>query len=237
MLRGVLVGSLVLLGVAASPAAAATTTPAGRSASSAQTDLIAAVNAYRAANGRQPVAPNAALGAAAAWMAGDMAAKSYIAHTSSDGRTPVQRMTAFGYPAASRYTGEDLAAGYAAAADVIAGWQASAAHNAVLLNPNFDAIGVGLAYQPASAYKWFWAADFGGAGGIVRVVIAPAPPPPQRAAPPARAAAPEEVPAEADTAPADEVAATPEAAPSFEDRLWWRRIDHLFAVLARMGWL
>src|SRR6266576_1637815 len=117
-----------------------------------------------------------ALTAAAGWMAGDMASRNYLGHVSSDGRSPTQRMSAFGYPAPSMYTGEDLGAGYPSAGGVLAGWQASAAHNAVLLNPNYNAVGIGLVYEPNSTYKWYWAADFGGPGGTVKVVIPPAPP-------------------------------------------------------------
>jgi uncharacterized protein YkwD len=217
------------------PANAATRIEIASAGATAQSDLIGAINTYRAANGRQVLAPNAALGAAASWMAADMAAKNYMAHTSSDGRSPVQRMAAFGYPASSTYTGEDLAAGYATASAVLAAWMVSAAHNSVMLNANFDSIGVGLSYDASTTYKWYWAADFGGSGGTIRAVapaVVPAPAiaaSPARAAPPARAAAPPDAP---DAAPA----AAPASLPTREDRLWARRIDHLFAVFARMGW-
>ena len=61
------------------------------------------------------------------------------------------------------YTGENIAAGFAAAADVLRGWQNSAPHNATLLSPNFDAVRIGLAYDAGPTYKWCWAADFAGA--------------------------------------------------------------------------
>src|SRR2546421_8360722 len=115
------------------PAAAATHVQRGQESATAQSDLIALVNAYRASNGLQSVSANGALTAAAAWMAGDMAAKNYIGHVSSDGRSPTQRMTPFGYPATSMYTGEDLGAGNATAYCDPVGAQADAAHYAVLL--------------------------------------------------------------------------------------------------------
>jgi hypothetical protein len=87
------------------------------------------------------------------------------------------------------YTGEDLGAGYETAAAELAGWQASAAHNAVLLNPNYNAVGIGLVYNGSSTYKWYWAADFGGPGAAVKVVIPP-PPPPQPVARPKASIAP-----------------------------------------------
>jgi uncharacterized protein YkwD len=229
MLRGALTIALAVAIVAIgprAPAAAAIGTERGAQSASGQSDLIALINAYRASNGRQQVSPRGALTAAAAWMAGDMAARSYMGHVSSDGHSPTQRMSAFGYPVTSNHTGENLAAGYENARAVLAAWQASAAHHAVLLNPNYDAVGIGLVYNGSSRYKWYWAADFGGAGGTVKVVLPPQP-----------------VAARADPAPRG---SPPEAAEETVDRgslaqdAWVvfvdaKRIAHLLAVLQRMG--
>jgi uncharacterized protein YkwD len=221
MLRRILAATLVALAVSALvPASVSAATIVQRVAAqtTAQSDLIALINGYRAANGLQQVSVNGALTNAASWMASDMAAKNYLGHVSSDGRSPTQRMSSFGYPATSMYTGEDLGAGFGTASAVLAGWQASAAHNAVLLNPNYDAVGIGLVYNASSTYKWYWAADFGGPGATVKVVIppptpqpvapvrpsiAPPPPAPQRAVPVPRGPAPEAAP---------EIATNPEAA-------------------------
>jgi uncharacterized protein YkwD len=215
------------------PAAAATRIEQRADSASAQDDLIALVNAYRADNGLQPVSSNPSLAAAATWMAGDMAAKNYVGHVSSDGRSPTQRLSAFGYPATSMYTGEDLGAGFGTASAVLAGWQASAAHNAVLLNPNYNAIGVGLVHNPSSTYTWYWAADFGGPGGTAKVVIPPTAPKPEgiaeRAAPAPRSSAAQ---------PAEEpVDAEDRARTGQLGYIEWmaRRITYLFAVLHRMG--
>ena len=135
-------------------------------------------------------------------------------------------------------------AGYATAGAVLAGWQTSAAHNAVLLNPNYNAVGIGLGYNASSTYKWYWAADFGGPGGTVKVAV---PPPPARA--PVAQAAPtraEPVAERAAPAPRGEAAqpaqetTDPEAEAhaarvAFLDAIGERRIMHLFAVLQRMG--
>jgi len=231
-----------------SASSAATRIDRGALSLSTQSDLIALVNAYRVNNGLQLVYASGALTAAAAWMAGDMAAKNYIAHVSTDGRSPTQRMSAFGYPATSMYTGEDLGAGYATAGAVLAGWQTSAAHNAVLLNPNYNAVGIGLVYNASSTYKWYWAADFGGPGGTVKVAVPPPPPPlparasvaqaaPTRAEPVAERAAPAPrgeaaQPAQETTDPEAEAHA---ARVAFLDAIGERRIMHLFAVLQRMG--
>jgi uncharacterized protein YkwD len=213
------------------PAAAATRIDRSAQSASAQSDLIALINAYRSRHGLQQVTSNGALTAAAAWMAGDMASRNYVGHTSSDGRSPTQRMAAFGYPATSMHTGENLGAGYETAGAVFAGWQASAAHNAVLLNPNYDAVGVGLVYDPGSTYRWYWAADFGGAGGTVKIVVPPpAPeerPVAERAAPAARGSEIQPAEEEIDL----EVLAQEARVASLDTK----RITHLFAVLMRMG--
>ena len=127
---------------------------------------------------------------------------------------------------------------------MLAGWQASPAHNAVLLNPNYNAIGIGLVYQPSSTYKWYWAADFGGPGGTVKVIVPPAPQPrPQpvaaRAATAPRGPAPQVQAADPQVQAAEETV-DPEAAAqaariAFVEWLAARRIAHLFAVLLRMG--
>ena len=71
-------------------------------------------------------------------------------------------MADFGYPAFATWAGEDLAAGYTSATEVLNGWLNSPAHLAVLTNPAYRAIGIGRAYSPASTFGWYWAADFGG---------------------------------------------------------------------------
>ncbi|MGH2471276.1 MAG: CAP domain-containing protein [Candidatus Limnocylindria bacterium] len=219
-----------ILVASAGPAAAATPVERARASANAQSDLLGLINAYRASQGRQPVSPNVALTAAAVWMAGDMAAKNYVGHVSSDGRSPTQRMSAFGYPVDSMYTGEDLGAGYGTAGAVVAGWKASAAHNAVLLNPNYNAVGIGLVYNPGSTYKWYWAADFGGPGGTVKVVIPPPPPTAaERAASAPRSSA---VQAAAETIDPE---AQAQAARIAAVEGMARRIANLFAMLHRMG--
>ena len=222
----------IAIGFSAS-AAAVTRVERSLEGATDQSDLVALVNAYRTSNGLQAVSPNGALTAAAGWMAGDMAARDYIGHVSSDGRSPTQRMSAFGYPAPSMYTGEDLGAGFGTASGVLAGWQASAAHNAVLLNPNYNALGIGLVYEPNSTYKWYWAADFGGPGGTVKVSVPPAARPQQTAA---RAAAARRGSArQAAEETVDQQAAAQAARIAFMEQLGARRIAHLVAVLLRMG--
>lgn len=144
-----------LLGAVARPAGAATL-------DTFESDLLAQVNQFRASRGLSTLVVSDTLTAAAKWMATDMSAENYFAHTSLDGRSPTQRMADAGYPASQTWTGEDLAAGYTSAAQVLSGWLNSPAHLAVLTNPLYRAIGVGRAYSAASTYQWYWTADFGG---------------------------------------------------------------------------
>src|SRR6266851_8073181 len=141
---------------------------AGASLDSAEQDLVARINAFRAARGLPTLTVSDTLTAAAKWMSADMGSRNYFAHTSLDGRSPTQRMADAGYPAFGTWTGEDLAAGYTTTADVLDGWVNSPAHYAVLVNPQYHAIGVGRGYATGSTYGWYWTADFGGVVDAVR---------------------------------------------------------------------
>lgn len=237
MLRSALVLGFAIAAIAlgsSGAAAAATTVERTVEITSAQSDLIALINGYRASHGLQQIAVNGALTNAAAWMAADMAAKNYMSHISSDGRSPTQRLSAFGYPAGSLYTGENLAAGYASAGAVLGGWQASAAHNAILLSPNYNAVGIGLGYNANSTYKWYWAAEFGGPGGTVRVVAPQPQPVVARAATAPRASVPEPEPEPVEETVDPETAAKLARA-AFLESVVARRVAHLFAIFLRMG--
>jgi hypothetical protein len=127
-----------------------------------ESDLVSAVNSFRAARGLASLAVSDTLTFSSKWMATDMAVYDYFSHTSRDGRTPLQRMIDAGYPGPRTYTGENMAAGYASASDVLNGWISSPAHYAVLTNPNYRAIGVGRAYSDGASYHTYWVMDVGG---------------------------------------------------------------------------
>jgi hypothetical protein len=155
----------------------------GASLDNAEQDLVARINAFRAARSLPTLAISDTLTSAAKWMSTDMGSRNYFAHTSLDGRSPTQRMADAGYPAFGTWTGEDLAAGFTTTGDVLNGWINSPAHYAVLVNPHYHAIGVGRGYATGSTYGWYWTADF---GGVIDVA---------RAAPVSRAATPAVTPA------------------------------------------
>jgi uncharacterized protein YkwD len=144
-------------------------------------DLVARINAFRAARSLPTLAVSETLTSAAKWMSLDMGSRNYFAHTSLDGRSPTQRMADAGYPAFGTWTGEDLAAGYTTTAEVLNGWINSPAHYAVLVNAQYHAIGVGRGFTNGSTYGWYWTADFGGivdggrAAPAARAATLPAP--------------------------------------------------------------
>src|SRR2546426_6649149 len=140
----------------------------GASLDAAELALVGRVNEFRAARGLPTLAVSDTLTAAAKWMSADMAVNDYFAHTSLDGRSPTQRMADAGYPAFGTWTGEDLAAGFTTTADVLNGWINSPAHYAVLVNPQYHAIGVGHGYTGGSTYGWYWTAHFGGVVDVAR---------------------------------------------------------------------
>jgi len=121
-------------------------------------EFLGIINAYRAENGRAPLALNTQLTAAADWVSGDMAAKGYFSHTDSLGRNPGQRARDFGY---SGGVGENMAAGYSSSLDVFNGWKASPGHNANMLGTTYKVIGIGRVYLPGSQYSVYWTTDFG----------------------------------------------------------------------------
>ena len=159
-MRKIALIALLLIGLAYVVIGGGTTraaTPAG-----GDSDLLALVNGFRAARGLPALVVSERLTLAATRMATDMSVNDYFAHTSLDGRSPTQRMADAGYPAFATWSGEDLAAGYTSAAEVLQGWIDSLAHLAVLTNPAYRAIGIGRSYSSTSRYGWYWAADFGG---------------------------------------------------------------------------
>lgn len=130
-----------------------------------QGEAMNRINALRAAGAScgsrgafAPAAPlrwSALLAQAAAAHSQDMASADYFSHTSADGRSMNDRVTATGYAWSS--LGENIAAGYASVDAVLAGWMASDGHCANLMNPGFDEVGLAcVAGGSASRYPSYW---------------------------------------------------------------------------------
>jgi hypothetical protein len=104
-----------------------------------------------------------------------MAEEDYFAHDGEDGRSPWDRITAAGY--AYSTAAENIAAGYATPAEVVAAWMNSAGHRANILGASSRELGVGYAYEADDVYPGpygyhhYWVQDFGSRGGVYPVVI------------------------------------------------------------------
>ena len=129
-----------------------------------ESDVIDLVNVEREARGLHPLAYDYSLAAAARDHSEDMGVQDYFSHTSLDGRTVGDRITAAGY--SYNTYGENIAAGQSTPEVVLNSWMSSSGHRANILNPNFCDIGVGYAYAADSTYRHYWTQDFGRKSGI-----------------------------------------------------------------------
>ena len=100
---------------------------------------------------------SAVLASAAQAHAADMAARNYFEHTSPDGRTFDQRITAAGY--LWRSVAENIAAGQQTPIEVVDGWIASTGHCKNIFNAALKELGVG--YVEGGSYGKYWVQDFG----------------------------------------------------------------------------
>jgi len=132
--------------------------------------LLARINQVRASGANcgadgvfgaaAPLTWNDKLTVAAEGHSQDMAAKNYFSHTSADGRTLADRVSATGYTWSS--LGENIAAGYPGVNAVMDGWIASPGHCANLMNAGF--VEVGVVCVPGSAgdtFSTYWTMDLG----------------------------------------------------------------------------
>ncbi len=87
-----------------------------------------------------------------------MAQNDFFSHTGLDNSSPGDRITAVGY--IWRAYGENIAAGYATAEDVMTGWLDSPGHCANLMSALMTEIGTGVAENPGAQYKIYWTQDF-----------------------------------------------------------------------------
>lgn len=113
-----------------------------------ETQFLELINQYRAQNGVGPLELSSSLSVAAERHSEDMATYGFFSHTTQQssyyptGSTHAERVTAEGYPP-NNYTGENIATGYTTAEEVLAAWQASPDHNAIMLDGTYKAIGIG----------------------------------------------------------------------------------------------
>lgn len=138
--------------------------------SSEEDDLLALINARRAQGGccgggacfapASAVAPDPSLTTAARRHAADMAARGYFAHDTPEGVSFEDRIRGAGFVGC--VIGENLAAGYPTAEEVVSAWMNSREHCENLLWPAFSSIGVARALDSSADGVALWVADFGG---------------------------------------------------------------------------
>jgi uncharacterized protein YkwD len=148
------------------PTPTVTPLPAGSQISSVEQAVFKYTNIARQSNGKPALVWDAKLAAAARAHSEDMATNKFFSHTSSNGRTPGQRLNAIGY-----YTwGENIAAtGYynlnsnpdAVGKALVDMWMGSEGHKANILGTsiNFNRLGVGVAYN-SQYYGYLATQDF-----------------------------------------------------------------------------
>ena len=144
-------------------------------------DAVTLINQYRTSRGLAALRSDSRLVAAAEFHNRWMRDNNCFAHQCAGEPDPWQRIRASGYS----YTtaSEVIGRGYPDAAAVVAGWQSSAPHNAILLSAYVD---IGCAVLEGTGGPW-WTCNLatGGAPGAATVTPAPSPTPRQSAPTPA----------------------------------------------------
>ncbi|MBW3634140.1 MAG: CAP domain-containing protein, partial [Chloroflexi bacterium] len=130
-------------------------------ASPAEMRMLELINDLRAGRGLDPLQLSRSLGAAAEHKSQEMASQGYLQHESPDGVTPHELLRAHGYEH-NTPIGENIAAGQESAEETFAQWRDSPTHREVMLDEDFEAIGIARAYNVESEYDWYWTAEFGG---------------------------------------------------------------------------
>jgi hypothetical protein len=105
-------------------------------------NIVRLTNEARRAAGVTELEVSVPLARAAQAKARDMLAHQYFAHTSPGGVTPWSWIRDAGY--AYRHAGENLAINFLEAEDVEAGWMASPSHQANVVDPRYEDIGVAV---------------------------------------------------------------------------------------------
>lgn len=152
----------MLLAVALAAPTAAAPNVAGDESFVLARRAVELANQERVAAGLNPLLWNDQLAAAGTAYAQAMAARTFFAHNSPEGSTPVERARAAGYQAygwGGLYVGENLARGFNSAEAVTQAWMNSEGHRANLLLPKYREVGIGIAI--AADGTRYWAQEFG----------------------------------------------------------------------------
>jgi uncharacterized protein YkwD len=107
------------------------------------------ISAYRRKHGLKPLILDATLMRIADGEAVSMAASAQPASADS----VKMKVAAAGF----RAPVANLSAGYQTFAEAFSGWRESKGHDAVMLDPRADRMGIATAYAPGTKYRVFWA--------------------------------------------------------------------------------
>ena len=146
---------------AAAPTTTAAAAPATTSPASWVGQMLASVNAQRAAVGASPLTLCGHLWTAAQNHSDDQAAHSTMTHTGSDGSSLGDRANRAGYVGWTAL-GENVAAGQASVDSVMTAWMNSSGHRANLLSTTY--VHVGFGRTASSGGTLYWTQDFGRSG-------------------------------------------------------------------------
>lgn len=166
-------------------------------------NILTLTNESRRTSGVAALTLNNQLTQAAQAKANDMLAKQYFAHTTPDGHSPWDFITAAGYQ--YQAAGENLAVNFLQAEEVTAAWMDSPGHRANLLNSTFKDIGIGIASGNFQGNNVTFVVQEFGTPLVVAASQAPTPAPAPKPAPtpaPAPKPTPTPTPTPVATAPA-----------------------------------
>lgn len=117
------------------------------------------INEIRVENGLHPLEVNAHLNTAAYRHSNDLADNNLTGHIGSDGSTPGDRIYETGYEWST--WGEICAYGYGGDEQrIVEVWVESPPHYDLMLRDTYQHMGVGIGYNPDSAWKYYYTVDF-----------------------------------------------------------------------------
>ncbi|MFD1913590.1 CAP domain-containing protein [Halodurantibacterium flavum] len=114
--------------------------------------MLDAVNTYRQAGNRPPLALNAQLNAAAATHSRDMSVQNRPWHFGSDGSSPVDRVRRAGYPGSVQ--GEAISETYENELETLAAWMAEPLTRNVIMDPVAREMGFAWYQEPSGKIWW-----------------------------------------------------------------------------------
>ncbi|MEM9164566.1 MAG: CAP domain-containing protein, partial [Cyanobacteria bacterium P01_F01_bin.4] len=121
-------------------------------------EVLKLTNEFRQKNGLKALVLDQSLEKAADQHTMNMAKQDFFSHTGKDGSRPWDRAQKAGYESGT--VGENIAAGYRSAADVVKGWINSPGHRANMLNASYNEIGLGYYFLEndtgSTNYNSYW---------------------------------------------------------------------------------